>query len=155
MLELIAAAGMALGPVRIDETYRDVVASLGQGGVTHRCDGRDDMPPSVCSRAMEYASPGRLITISFYVNDGVERAVDILVEANVGTRDRHFREARRLTSSAAWKWEGIDVIAAPVPVFVKGWARKDPGIFVRSDGSGVAAVFERGGKLHRFRLTRF
>jgi hypothetical protein len=152
MLALIAA-GMALGPIRIDEKYRDVVAQLGQGTISHRCYGRDDMGRSACSRAIEYATPGRLITVTFYLNDGVEKAIDILVEANVPANDRRFREARMLTSSVAWKWEGVDVISATVPVSVRGWIRKDPGVFVRADRSGVAAVFERSGKLHRFRLT--
>jgi hypothetical protein len=154
MLSLIAAAGIALGPVRMDETFYDVVASVGQGTVTRRCYGRDDMPASTCSRALEYASGHCLITVSFDLVDGVERTIDILIDSHADTKGRRFQAARKVKSSFSWTWEGHDVISEPVPIFVKGWRRKGQGVFIRSDGSGVAAVFERGGRLWRFRLSR-
>jgi len=146
ILAPFVAAGVSVGPIRLGETYRGVVGELGKGTITHRCSGKDDLPASECSRALEYASDAHLITVTFFVTDGVERVSDILVEHNISARDPRLMKAQRLKSHVAWNWQGNDVTSGRIPISVPGWVRKEPGVFVKADRSGVAAVFERSGR---------
>lgn len=151
MALLAVVAGVAVGPLRLDESYAGVVAALGRGRVTERCWGRADLAKQ-CDLALQYVSGDRLLTVTFLAPDGPRRAVDILIERR-GVADPDVRRAPKLAATVQWTWNGRDVITDPVPRSVLGWRRKDPTTFTMLAEPGFAAVFERGGKLCRFRLT--
>lgn len=155
MLFVASATAMALsvGPVHLHESYRDVTARLGAGTVTHRCDGRDDLRPSLCSRVLEYSSGKELITITFFRLDRTEGVSDILIERVVRPGNVRLRAAKKPRQAVRWCWEGRDVLYGPMPTPVPGWVSKNHGEFVKVGRSGVAAVFERSGSYRLFRLV--